>query len=104
MNKCWCLILFYSLAGILGIGFYFIPSEAVTASVVVYLVCQAFMIGNFYLVIAYTPDLFSTDTRNFAFSFLDAISKVTELIYVQMVLIIMALCNLISHYNLKNGS
>ena len=76
MNKCWCLILFFNVAGFLGIGGYFIPTDAVTASVVVYILCQAFMIGNFYLVIAYTPDLFSTDTRNFAFAFLDAVSKV----------------------------
>jgi len=34
------------------------------------------MSGNFYMVDTYTPNLFSTDTRNFAFSLLDAVSKV----------------------------
>jgi hypothetical protein len=34
------------------------------------------MCGNFYLIIAHTPDLFSTDTRNFAYALLDSISKV----------------------------
>lgn len=34
------------------------------------------MSGDFYMVDTYTPDLFSTDTRNFAFSLLDAVSKV----------------------------
>jgi hypothetical protein len=50
MNKCWCLFLFYNVAGILGIGSYFIPPSMTTAKVVVYILCQALMVGNFYLV------------------------------------------------------
>ena len=71
-------MIFYLIAGFLGISFLLIPAEAATARVVLYVLCQAVMSGDFYLVDTYTPDMFSTDTRNFAFSLLDAISKVGQ--------------------------
>jgi hypothetical protein len=64
------------MGGLIGISFLLLPADATTARVILYILCQAIMSGDFYLVDTYTPDLFSTDTRNFAFSFLDAVSKV----------------------------
>jgi hypothetical protein len=41
MNKCWCAILFYNLAGIFGIVGYLLPEDtAVAARVVIYVLCQ----------------------------------------------------------------
>ena len=67
---------FYLVAGFLGVSFLLVPADDATSRVVLYILCQAVMSGDFYLVDTYTPDMFSTDTRNFAFSLLDAISKV----------------------------
>jgi hypothetical protein len=43
-------LLFYNVAGILEIRGYFILQSMTTAKVVVYSLCQALMIGNFYPV------------------------------------------------------
>ncbi len=69
-------MIFYIVGGLIGISFLLLPADATTARVILYILCQAIMSGDFYLVDTYTPDMFSTDTRNFAFSFLDAVSKV----------------------------
>ena len=69
-------MVFYLVAGFLGVSFLLVPADDATSRVVLYILCQAVMSGDFYLVDTYTPDMFSTDTRNFAFSLLDAISKV----------------------------
>ena len=34
------------------------------------------MVSDFFLIDTYTPDVFSTDVRNFTFCLLDSISKV----------------------------
>ena len=40
---------------------------------------QGLMIGNFFMLDTYTPDVFSTDVRNVTFSLLDGFSKVQKL-------------------------
>ena len=75
-NRALCIMIFYIVGGLLGISFLLLPYDATTTRVILYVLCQAIMSGDFYLVDTYTPDMFSTDTRNFAFSLLDAISKV----------------------------
>ena len=37
---------------------------------------QGLIVGDFFLVDTYAPDVFSTDVRNFTFNFLDGVSKV----------------------------
>ena len=37
---------------------------------------QGLIVGNFFLVDTYAPDVFSTDVRNFTFCFLDSVSKI----------------------------
>ena len=37
---------------------------------------QGIIVGDFFLIDTYAPDIFSTDVRNFTFSFLDSVSKI----------------------------
>lgn len=40
MNSALCIMLFYIIGGLLGLSFLVIPSNAVVAKVVVYVLCQ----------------------------------------------------------------
>jgi len=66
----------YCISGLLGISFLFLPLEPVVWRVLVFMAAQAFVVSSFFLLDTYTPEVFSTDTRNFSFSFLDSVSKV----------------------------
>ena len=66
----------YWIAGILAVLFYVIPSDETVIQVVVFVLCQAFMLGLFYVIGTYTQDVFSTDIRATTFNFLEGISKV----------------------------
>ena len=71
----------YFISGIVALLFYFIPSGQVAIQVVVFVLCQGFMIGVYCMMGTYTQDVFSTDIRGTTFSFLDCVSKVTLLLY-----------------------
>ena len=66
----------YWIAGILAVLFYVIPSDETVIQVVVFVLCQAFMLGLFYVIGTYTQDVFSTDIRATTFNVLEGISKV----------------------------
>ncbi len=74
------LLLIYPVDGLLAMSFYFLPAEAITSRVVVFILAQALIIASFFLIDAFTPELFSTDARNSTFSFLDSLSKVSVLL------------------------
>ena len=65
----------YIFSGILGLAF--LANLSTAASVVLFVLLQGWVVSCFFLLDAYTPDLFSTDTRNFAFALLDSVSKVS---------------------------
>ena len=67
----------YLISGSLALLFYFIPSGQVVIQVTVFVLCQGFMVGVFYMIGTYTQDVFSTDIRGTTFNFLDCVSKVT---------------------------
>ena len=66
----------YGIAGILAVLFYAIPTDQRIVQVTVFVLCQAFMLGLFYVIGTYTQDVFSTDIRATTFNFLEGISKV----------------------------
>jgi len=65
----------YLVSGTLALIFYFIPSGQVALQVTVFVLCQGFMVGVFYMIGTYTQDVFSTDIRGTTFNFLDCMSK-----------------------------
>ena len=68
----------YLVSGSLALIFYFIPSGQVALQVTVFVLCQGFMVGVFYMIGTYTQDVFSTDIRGTTFNFLDCMSKVNN--------------------------
>lgn len=70
------LLIMYGMAGICGVLFWFFPVSWTDARVVLFIVAQGLIVTDFYLVDTYIPEVFSTDTRSFAFAFLDSVSKV----------------------------
>jgi OCT family organic cation transporter-like MFS transporter 4/5 len=65
----------YIVSGSLALIFYFIPSGQVVLQVLVFVLCQGFMVGVFMMIGTYTQDVFSTDIRGTTFNFLDCVSK-----------------------------
>lgn len=76
VRRTWCLLICYILAGLAGLSFLLIQESKQAVKVVIFVLTQGLIVGNFYLVDTYSPDVFSTDIRNFTFSFLDSISKI----------------------------
>ena len=68
----------YIISGSLALLFYLIPSGQVAVQVTVFVLCQGFMVGVFYMIGTYTQDVFSTDIRGTTFNFLDCMSKVRK--------------------------
>merc|ERR1712150_325665 len=66
----------YLVGGVMAILFYVIPPDHTTAQVTVFVLCQGFMLGLFYVIGTYTQDVFSTDIRGTTFNFLDCMSKI----------------------------
>ena len=100
MKRTICVLIFYILGGLVAILF-IVPDlvtsqeNAATPKLVIFLVshlnfraknwlflinhfqlAQGLIVGNFFLVDTYAPDVFSTDVRNFTFCFLDSVSKI----------------------------
>ena len=46
--------------------------------IVLYVLSQATIVAGFFLIDTYAHEVFSTDTRNFAFLMLDSMSKVIQ--------------------------
>ena len=74
----------YWIGGTLAVIFYAIPPDQTTVQVVVFVLCQAFMLGLFYVIGTYTQDVFSTDIRATTFNILEGISKVTMFQYFEV--------------------
>ena len=66
----------YWIGGTLAVIFYAIPSDQTIIQVVIFVLCQGFMLGLFYVIGTYTQEVFSTDIRATTFNFLEGISKV----------------------------
>ena len=66
----------YLVSGSLALLLYFIPSGQVAIQVTVFVLCQGFLVGVFYMIGTYTQDVFSTDIRGTTFNLLDCMSKV----------------------------
>ena len=69
------LFVCYVLNGLAAIGYFIIPPSFIASRVTMYIIATGLASSSFFLVDAYTPEVFSTDSRNFAFSLLDSISK-----------------------------
>ena len=72
------MLTIYLVSGGLALLFYVIPSDQVAVQVSVFVICQGFMVGVFYMIGTYTQDVFSTDIRGTTFNFLDCMSKVIK--------------------------
>ena len=66
----------YFISGVLALLFFVIPSDQTAAQIIIFVLCQGFMVGVFYMIGTYTQDVFSTDIRGTTFNFLDSVSKV----------------------------
>ena len=66
----------YWTSGLLCIIYFLIPAEVMVAKVILFGIIQAVMNSCFYMVNAYSMDIFSTDIRQFSFNILDSGSKV----------------------------
>ena len=66
----------YFISGLLALLFFVIPPEQTAAQIMIFVLCQGFMVGVFYMIGTYTQDVFSTDIRGTTFNFLDCVSKV----------------------------
>ena len=66
----------YFISGVLALLFFVIPSDQTAAQIMIFVLCQGFMVGVFYMIGTYTQDVFSTDIRGTTFNFLDCVSKV----------------------------
>ena len=70
------MLTIYFISGVLALLFFVIPSDQTAAQIMIFVLCQGFMVGVFYMIGTYTQDVFSTDIRGTAFNFLDCVSKV----------------------------
>ena len=48
-----------------------------TLSVLAFFLLQGIIVASFATVVTYTPEVFSTDSRQFSFALLDSVSKVS---------------------------
>ena len=71
----------FFVAGVLGLTFLVDLGYATAASVIIFVTLYAVIVTNFFLLDTYTPEVFSTDSRNFSFALLDSISKVMHYYY-----------------------
>ena len=70
------LLCLYILGGLLGIAFLLVPASQILVRTVLFILCQGVIVADFFLVDTYTPEVLSTDIRNFGFALLDCSSKV----------------------------
>ena len=70
------MLTIYFISGLLALLFFVIPPEQTAAQIMIFVLCQGFMVGVFYMIGTYTQDVFSTDIRGTTFNFLDCVSKV----------------------------
>ena len=68
----------YLLAGLTGMAFLLVPVGVVMPAVILFVLAQALIVADFFVIDTYVPEVFSTDFRNFVFGLLDSISKVKK--------------------------
>lgn len=74
------LPIFFLLGGILGILFLAFPVRFLLIRVGLLVLTQGLIVADFCLLDTFTPEAFSTDTRNFVLALLDGVSKAGTLI------------------------
>lgn len=79
-NRLPCIAFQYFISGFFAMIYFMLPESMVSGQVAVFLLCQGLTNGAFCLLDTYNHDVFSTDIRNFAFNFLDSVSKIGTVI------------------------
>ena len=59
-----------------SIGLFFLLNLPNTATVVLFFLLQGIIVGAFATAVTFTPEVFSTDSRQFSLGLLDSLSKV----------------------------
>ena len=76
IHRTTCLTVSYMMSGLITISYFLVPIKHGIIRIIIFVLSQAMIVADFYMVDTYTQDIFSTDIRQSTFNILDSLSKV----------------------------